>query len=313
MSINIWEVYLKCPKCGETTTAYDYHENTSSDNTEIFCVLNIGKQSNHLWLGNPMREPCFRCPHCNSETSYGEMFSEGNCQVENLDRYKVSLRRHIRWADKNGNVTFSDWDPNWGEEPALSRLIAMYPLDTELKRIKEAYRMLHLYGKRAISKIEVHSKLVSREMILVPEVLERVYLGNEVKRIDSHTFENCEALSDIFIPDSVFAIGDHAFARSGLYKVHVSNNIKDIGKKAFFHTWISRFFFPEAIQNVGAECFAECPYLNNLWIPPNVHIGQNAFADCQSLKRVQVAGTVPAEVIDTWGLNEDCTIERYEI
>ena len=80
-----------------------------------------------------------------------------------------------------------------------------------------------------------------------------------------------------------------------------------------FTSNISRFFFPESIQNVGAECFAECPYLNNLWIPPNVHIGQNAFADCQSLKRVQVAGTVPAEVIDTWGLNEDCTIERYEI
>ena len=313
MSINIWEVYLKCPKCGETTTAYDYHENTSSDNTEIFCVLNIGKQSNHLWFGNPMKEPSFVCPHCKTETPYDRIFTPKNCQVENLDRYKISLRRHIRWAERNGNVTFSDWDPNWEEEPALSRLIAMYPSDDELKRIKEAYRMLHLYGKRAVSKIEVHSELVTREMILVPEVLEKVYLGNEVKRIDSHTFENCAALSDIFIPDSVSSIGDHAFAKSNLHKVHVSNGTLEIGKKAFFHTWISRFFFPEGLQKVGEECFAECTYLNDLWIPKKVIIGRNAFAKCGQLKHIQIAASVPDETIQTWGLSDDCFIERYEV
>lgn len=96
MSINLWEVYLKCPKCGETTTAYDYHENTSSDNTEIFCVLNIGKRSNHLWVGNPMKEPSFECPHCKTETPYDRMFTPEYCRVEDLDRYKISLRRHIR-------------------------------------------------------------------------------------------------------------------------------------------------------------------------------------------------------------------------
>ena len=313
MSINLWEVYLKCPHCGEITTAYDYHENTSSDNTEIFCVLNIGKQSNHFWSGNPMQESCFMCTQCHCETPYEIIFTEKNCQVEDLDQYKVSLRRHIRWADKNGNVTFSDWDPNWGEEPALSRLIAMYPSDTELIRIKKAYRMLHLYGKRAVSKIEVHSESVTREMILVPEALEKVYLGNEVKRIKSHTFENCESLSDIFIPDSVSSIGEYAFARSALHKVHVSDNTIEIGKKAFFHTWISRFFFPEAIQSVGEECFAECPYLNNLWIPPKVQIERNAFANCEGLKHIQIAKNVPAEVIAMWGLNENCTIERYEV
>lgn len=290
-----------------------YHENTSSDNTEIFCVLNIGKQSNHLWLGNPMKESVFICPHCKNETNYNLMFTEGKCWVEDLERYKVSLRRHIRWADKNGNVSFSDWDPDWGEEPALTRLISMYPSDNELKRIKDAYKLLHIYGKRAVVKQEINEEIVSRELILVPEALERVYLGNSVKKINAHAFENCEALDDIFIPDSVTAIGEYAFAGSNLHKIHVSNCVTYIGKRAFSHTWINKFFFPDTIMLIGEECFADCFYLNNLWIPPNVQIGRNAFAECHNLKHIQISEMIQNDVIDTWGLSPNCTIERYTV
>ncbi len=313
MSINMWEVYFKCPVCGEISTFYDYHENTSSDNTEIFCVLNIGRQSNHLWLGNPLKEPVFVCPHCKNETSYDLMFTEGNCWVEDLERYKDSLRRHIQWADKNGNVSFSDWVPDWGEEPALSRLISMYPSDNELKRIKDVYRLLHFYGKRAVEKQEFNEEIVSRELILAPAVLERVYLGISVKKIDAHAFEKCVSLNDIFIPDSVTEIGEYAFAGSNLHTIHVSKRITSIGKRAFFHTWINKFFFPDGLMQIGEECFAECTNLNNLWIPPNVQIGRNAFAECRNLKHIQISAMIQNDVIATWGLSPDCTIERYAV
>lgn len=312
MSINAWKVYMKCPFCGEETIAYDYHENTSSDNTEIFEVLNIGKISNHIWVGNTMSVPVFKCAFCKNETSYAHIFTSQYCRVEDLKVYKDSLINHIRFADRNGNVSFSDWDPNWNEEPALSRLIAIYPDDIELKKIQKAYQTMHAYGKKTVTKFETNEDVVSRNQIMIPGALEKVYLGNNVKIIESHTFEGCKGLGDIFIPDSVTEIGEYAFADSGLHKIHSSDNLIVIGKRAFSNTWLSKFFFPFSIRKIGEECFSNCIYLNDLWIPPYVSIGENAFAGCRNLMHIQIEETIPDEIIKSWGLNENCVIERYD-
>lgn len=296
MSINLMEVYMKCPVCEEITTKHDYHENTSSDRFEYFLVLN-GKNQ------------CFVCPFCKNETSYDHIFTEGYCKVEDLEKYKVLLRRRLC----DSNMIFSEWDPGMGEEPALSRLILMYPEDSELKRIKETYRAFHAVGKRAVTRLETYEETVSRDMIRVPEALERVYLGNNVRVISSNTFENCKALEDIYIPDSVTEIGDYAFAKSNLSKVHVSKGIVNIGKRAFYHTRISKIFFPDNIRIIGEECFMDCPYLNNVWIPSSVIVGHNAFAQCSNLKHIQIAESVSQETVNTWGLSENCVIEKYKI
>lgn len=312
MSVNIWEVYLKCPACGEVTTAYDYHENTSSENIELFCVLNVGKQSRHFYSGDPLEKAAFLCPHCGRKTPYDDIFTPDNCRVEDLGRYKQTLLHRLQWADRDGRVSFSDWDRDWDEEPALSRLIAMYPEDADLRRIREIYRRLHQFGKRALTRLEFRDRQISRDAIPVPEMLESVYLYNEVESIGPHAFENCKALRDIFLPDSVTEIGEYAFSGSGLQKIHVSNGLVSIGKKAFSGTGIPRFFFPEAVRDIGEECFAGCRHLNDLWIPPEAKIGRNAFAGCEGLKRIRIAASVPAEVAETWGLGDSCTIERYE-
>ena len=312
MSINTHEVYVTCPVCGAVTTEYDYHENTSSERVELLCFLNIGKPSNHLWAGNPADESCFTCPGCKHETPYRIIFTPDYCKVQDLDWYKRLLRSQIQFADRNGKVCFSDWDPDWGEEPALSRLIAMYPEDHELKFIQSLYNTLHICGRRALTKLEVTYGKVSRDMILLPEALEKVYLGDSVVGIAPHTFENCASLHDIFIPDAVTEIGDEAFAGSGLSKVHVSSGLLYLGKRAFAHTQISRFFFPQTIQTIGEECFMDCACLNHLWIPAGVEVGRNAFANCPSLKQIQISESIPKDVVDTWGLSPDCVIERYQ-
>lgn len=312
MSINTHEVYVTCPACGAITTRYDYHENTSSDRGEFFCFLNIGKPSRHLWVGNPADESCFICPVCKEKTTYREIFTPKYCKVQDLDAYKKTLRAHIQFADRDGTVCFSDWDPEWGEEPALSRLISMYPEDLELKSIQSLYRTLHTYGKRVFTKLEVTGGKVSGNMILLPEALEKVYLGDDVVEIAPHTFENCKNLRDIFLPDGVTEIGDNAFARSGLTKVHVSSGLLHLGKRAFAHTRISRFFFPQAIRTIGEACFADCPYLDHLWLPAGVEVGPNVFADCGSLKKIQIPQNISQACVDTWGLSPDCVIERYQ-
>lgn len=305
MSINTWEVYIKCPHCGKITTCFDYHENTSSDRSELFEVLNQGEQSFQQFICS-----------CGKETPYEDIFTPEYCSVENLEKYKYTLRRQMRFADKRNQVCFSDWaydfGKDYGEEPALSHLISMYPLDEELKKIKYAYHLLHTYGKRVVTKCELDTKTVSRENILAPESLTKVYLTNRVEEIAPHTFENCEALEDIFLPQSITTIGEYAFAGSNLHKVHTSDSLTYIGARAFAHTLISRFYFPQSITEIGEECFADCIYLNNLWIPKQVTIGNNSFIGCENLRNIQIHRSIPVDIVNTWGLTSNCVITWYD-
>lgn len=306
MSIDTWEVYIKCPYCGKETTKYDHHENTSSDRSELFVIL--GQEDNS--------SRGFVCS-CGKETPYNSIFRPEYCRVENLEKYKHALRRQIKFADRTNRVYFSDWAYDFGldhggEEPALSHLISLYPADEDLKKIKKAYNLLHTYGKKAVTKCEWNAKTVCRENILVPEALSKVYLGDNVEVIAPHTFQDCESLTDIFLPRSLKEIGEYAFANSDLHKVHTSDSLTYIGVRAFAHTWISRFFFPENIAEIGEECFADCVYLNNLWIPKQVIIGKNAFVGCRNLKSIQIHRSIPVDVVNTWGLSSDCVITWYD-
>jgi len=39
------KVFIRCPKCGQETIKYDYHENTSSERYEYFNVFNMENYS----------------------------------------------------------------------------------------------------------------------------------------------------------------------------------------------------------------------------------------------------------------------------
>ncbi len=313
MAINAWEVYIKCPFCGNITTRYDYHENTSSDNTEIFAVLNVGRQSRHFTLGSPNGNPVFICGNCGKESVYDDIFTEEYCKVENIDKYKRALINGIIYARHQNKVSFSDWDEDWGEEPALTRLIKMYPKDKDLLALKRVYQNIHSHGTKSVTKYEINTTIVSRSQFILPEVVKKIYFGNNVIVISPHTFEDCTALSDIFLPDSITQIGEYAFANSGLSTIHTSKNIVTIGKRAFANTWISKFFFPDNIKEIHEECFLNCVNLRELWIPKDVSIGIDAFKGCEKLKKIQVANTVLPSDIKLWGLPGDCLIERYHV
>ena len=70
-----------------------------------------------------------------------------------------------------------------------------------------------------------------------------------------------------------------------------------------------------AVLDGGKMCIRDrdCPYLNNVWIPSSVIVGHNAFAQCSNLKHIQIAESVSQETVNTWGLSENCVIEKYKI
>jgi hypothetical protein len=55
-----------------------------------------------------------------------------------------------------------------------------------------------------------------------------------------------------------------------------------------------------------------CDYLDNLWISAQISIGKNAFKGRARLKYIQVTRNIAQEIIDTWGLSENCAVERYD-
>lgn len=316
MSIKAWEVYIKCPFCGTIATLYDYYENTSSEREEIFVVLSIGTGTKGIIIKDGPVLECnkFKCNNCGKESLYDDIFTEKYCKVEDLNKYKRSLINGIlRTPYHCHKVSFSDWREEWGEEPALTRLIKMYPKDKELLTLKKVYDNIHVYGVQSVTKYEINTDTVSREQFLMPEILGKIYLGNRVKTIAPHTFESCTKLSDVFLPDSITQIGEYAFADSGLRKIHTSKNISVIEKRAFANTYISEFFFPDNIKEIQKECFLNCPYLNKLWIPAGASIGNNAFKGCNGLRKIQVANTVSKNEINSWGLPKKCQIEKYSI
>lgn len=281
MSINIWDVYITCPVCGEIYVGKDYHENTSSDNTEIFEVLNAGKVKSYNWGKCILDENTFNCPKCNARTPYAEIFTPKYCQVESLENYKNSLRNHFnyaRWSDRK--VSFSDWSLDWDEEPALSRLIQMYPDDAELRELKKIYSLMHLYGKKHVVKFETNSMVVTGHMILFPRYIEKVYLGNSVRRIGRAAFQNCSRLTDLYIPDSVEEIEEYAFADCcALRTIHLPSAIKVLPVGVFRNcASLEKVFLADSIEEIGNYAFQGCTKLTEPWIPKNlVRVGIEAF------------------------------------
>lgn len=139
MSINNREVYFVCPKCRKRHTMMDYHENTSSENWEVFCVLN---QEGEAWGDGPAEKLTFDCPACGAVTDWDYMFQNRLVSVENINYYKEMLKTGLRNFTEYGEFTFSTWEPDMSPAVAIMRLCQMYPNDRDFQNFKRIYRQL---------------------------------------------------------------------------------------------------------------------------------------------------------------------------
>lgn len=295
MSINTMEVYIQCMLCGHTATQYDYHENTSSDRSELFQVLD--------------RRTAYRCEKCGQEWDFDVLCANGFCSVEDKDDYKQMLWRKLRQPGKY--IFFSDWDadffgtPRITEQPALDRLILMYPGDEEFKRLRDAYRLVRTCGKASVNKLETGEELVTRRQIRYPECLNKVYLREGVKAIGKGAFRDCDCLEDIFLPDSLERIGDEAFAGSGLRTVRTSDSLAIIGRRAFSGCKaLRKLFLPAQLREIGELCFENCTGLQQLYIPDQTIIGRDAFKGCTGLTKIELPGPLKPLGAACFGLTE---------
>lgn len=114
------------------------------------------------------------------------------------------------------------------------------------------------------------------------ESLKQVHLGNGIKKIPSHAFENCISLCDLYVPDTVTEIGKYAFSGcTGLKTIHLPSNIKKIPEGAFLGCGsLRKCFLSDSIAEIESKAFAGCNSLTKPWIPRNIKtIAEDAFDD----------------------------------
>ena len=165
------------------------------------------------------------------------------------------------------------------------------------------------------------------ELILgdkMTEISEGAFAGTSIKvldipdsvtRIVYQAFMDCEALSDINIPENVVEIGGHTFDNTAWYNNHKDgvmyldhavyswkgampagtaisskNGGTIIADYAFRHQInLNAVTLPETLEIIGDYAFYGCDSLESIHIPANVSsIGEDAFLGCKSLKNITV-------------------------
>ena len=135
-----------------------------------------------------------------------------------------------------------------------------------------------------------------KRLLKAPSGLKGEYsIRKGVKVIGNRTFERCDSLTSINIPDGVTNIGDFAFycCRS-LTCINIPSRVTNIGEGAFaFCISLTNIDIPNNVTNIGDSAFMCCKSFTNISIPDGVtNIGDKAFEDCKSLVSINIPNSV---------------------
>ena len=155
-----------------------------------------------------------------------------------------------------------------------------------------------------------------------------VKIGTEVTGIGIYTFQDCDGLTQITIPDSVTSIGWWAFyGCHSLYSVRlpqfltnidvgtfsdctvlanitIPNSVTHIGQRAFKWCGITNpLVIPDGVTNIDSEAFIGCQYIPSITVGSGVsNIGSGAFSGCIGVSAITFKSeTAPTVTLDTFG------------
>mgnify|MGYP000129003818 CR=1 FL=1 len=114
--------------------------------------------------------------------------------------------------------------------------------------------------------------------------IKRVVIESGVTTVGSYAFSGCRNLTAVELPDTLTAIGDYAFAGSGIAEITIPDGVVTIGASAFWGTALADVVIPDSVTTIGAGAFWETK-LVDVVIPDSVTtIGESAFRYCEEMK-----------------------------
>ena len=123
-----------------------------------------------------------------------------------------------------------------------------------------------------------------------------IYLNSinipDVESLSGYIFENCSALTEIFLPNSITEIGSYAFSGcTSLKQITLPENLESLGRTTNGYSY--------------GFAFKNCTSLQNVNIPKTLTSAKYAFYGCTNLKNVSIENgltTVPSYIFDNSGI-----------
>ena len=99
--------------------------------------------------------------------------------------------------------------------------------------------------------------------------IENFYIADGLEEIGSSTFVNCDCLSEIVLPPSLYFIDGYTFASCDSLK---------------------KIYMTDGVEKIGDSAFTGCKSLESIFIPKTVRaIGNGVFTGCNNLSDIQIS------------------------
>ena len=131
----------------------------------------------------------------------------------------------------------------------------------------------------------------SNNNLVYCNMLQEVYVGENVTSIGNNAFQYCYSIASITIPTGVTSISDSAFFNCcSLTSITIPDGVTSIADYAFSGCQsLASITIPDGVTSIGSSAFGSCQSLASITIPDGVtSIGSSAFGSCQSFASITI-------------------------
>ena len=116
----------------------------------------------------------------------------------------------------------------------------------------------------------------------VKEQIQNVTIGSGVTSIGNYSFSDCESLTELYIGNTVEAIGAGAFAWCDISFVDIPEGVKKIGEKSFARGNVAYLVIPSSVKEIGMFAFygSELKEISVSWDNPADVMITTTCEDC---------------------------------
>ncbi len=128
-------------------------------------------------------------------------------------------------------------------------------------------------------------------------------IPNSVTAIGNHAYERRAELTSFTIPENISVIGDRAFSECwNLTEVNIPNTVTSLGEGAFFYcSALKDVVIPNSVKGTLEETFCYCRELQSVTLSNGVsYIRGRAFTECNNLTDLYCNAIVPPTIEDDW-------------